>query len=746
MKGLRRMIKRKALFLVLGCMLPLYADALGLRGINVNSVLNEPLNARIELVSIDGLEPSDIRASLASASAFEKAGIDRPFLLSKLRFKTIFDDAGNAYIQVTTRDSIREPFLNFLIKLDWRGGTMFREYTVLLDPPTYTPPTIAAPATVAVPAPRVSTTPRAPQARPAAAVNGNATYGPVKRSETLWVIADKTRPDSAVSVEQMMMALHKVNPHAFQHDNVNLLRAGVTLNLPQPATIDELTRPQARKAFAEHTKAWKALRAGSAKAKPSGPEPAVQPEPEPAAILPVTPEVPAEPEAQPVEKPESAGGAELRVVETTEAELARATPGPEVFPQNESEKLQAAIEDSQHELAAVEEINQNLDELRSVLEAKIEALRQSLEEKNKTIEDLKQKLETTSVGPQTTGSNEGQAMPGVEEKVAPAGIQTSVPVSQQSREPEQVESDKSGLEALLDRIDYRSATFVLIGLLALVLVMFFLRGRKRDSEQFVPDTSGAFTVSESDYESVERDADNLLEELFEKEKIEPAPAPQSQPVPEVESLSEEGKTDVASILTEADIYLAYRRYGQAEGLVTKAMNSYPDNPELIVKLLEIYAFKKDKKSFSNYFDDVHELLSHNAPDQLERAYDMARELVPDHPGLARKPNSITAGRESGLPEVEEKLVIDDDAFYGQPDAGSKLEIDDEELMNADDHIEMTFEKVPSGVPDQELDLDLDELLADEEQAEDAGLIERIDDFEIPKIDFDLEDEDEPKKE
>jgi pilus assembly protein FimV len=360
--------------------------------------------------------------------------------------------------------------------------------------------------------PPASTTPRAPQARPVAAVNGSVTYGPVKRSETLWVIADKTRPDSAVSVEQMMMALHKVNPHAFQHDNVNLLRAGVTLNLPQPATIDELTRPQARKAFAEHTKAWKALRAGSAKAGPSRPEPAVQPEPEPAAILPVTPEVTAEPEAQPVEKPESAGGAELRVVETTEAELARATPGPEVFPQNESEKLQAAIEDSQHELAAVEEINQNLDELRSVLEAKIEALRQSLEEKNRTIEDLKQKLETTSVGPQTTGSNEGQAMSGVEQKAAPAGIQTSLPVSQQSQELEQVESGKSGIETLLDRIDYRSATFVLIGLLSLVLVMFFLRGRRRDSEQFVPDTSGAFTVSESDYESVERDADNLLED------------------------------------------------------------------------------------------------------------------------------------------------------------------------------------------------------------------------------------------
>ena len=115
---------------------------------------------------------------------------------------------------------------------------MYREYTILLDPPTYTPPTITAP--TPSPAPAASavsrTRPVVQRARPSKQQTTGSvagTYGPVKRSETLWVIADKTRPDSAVSVEQMMMALHKVNPHAFQHDNVNLLRTGVTLDLPR---------------------------------------------------------------------------------------------------------------------------------------------------------------------------------------------------------------------------------------------------------------------------------------------------------------------------------------------------------------------------------------------------------------------------------------------------------------------------------------------------------------------------------
>jgi len=118
--------------------LPINSFALGLGEIEVNSFLNQPLNAEIQVISARPGEIDDLLVSLASREAFSRAGLERPLHLSDLKFTVRKNESGDsAVIVVTTRDSIKEPFLNFLIEADWSKGRLLREFTVLLDPPFY---------------------------------------------------------------------------------------------------------------------------------------------------------------------------------------------------------------------------------------------------------------------------------------------------------------------------------------------------------------------------------------------------------------------------------------------------------------------------------------------------------------------------------------------------------------------------------------------------------------------------------
>ena len=115
--------------------LPLMANALGFGSLKLNSSLNEPLNAEIELLSATSADISSLSIKLASSDAFLRAGIDRSALMGELKFVVQQYDNGAYYILVTSRSPVREPFLNFLLEMDWQNGRMLREYTMLLDPP-----------------------------------------------------------------------------------------------------------------------------------------------------------------------------------------------------------------------------------------------------------------------------------------------------------------------------------------------------------------------------------------------------------------------------------------------------------------------------------------------------------------------------------------------------------------------------------------------------------------------------------
>lgn len=99
--------------------------------------------------------------------------------------------------------------------------------------PTYTPP---------APPPPV-------QAKPAA----TGSYGPVDSGKTLWSIADEVRPDDSVTIKQMMVALLRANPEAFQGENVNKLKRGSVLRIPGRDEASILTSEQAAALIAEQS-------------------------------------------------------------------------------------------------------------------------------------------------------------------------------------------------------------------------------------------------------------------------------------------------------------------------------------------------------------------------------------------------------------------------------------------------------------------------------------------------------------
>ena len=131
---------------VMVAILPLRGYPLGLGELELNSALNQELNADIAVISATPEDAEQIIVKLADRDAFSRAGMDRPFLLQQLKFK-IIQKNGKSYVRVTTKAPIREPFLSFLLEIDWPQGHLLREYTLLLDPPVYNTGATSAPAT-----------------------------------------------------------------------------------------------------------------------------------------------------------------------------------------------------------------------------------------------------------------------------------------------------------------------------------------------------------------------------------------------------------------------------------------------------------------------------------------------------------------------------------------------------------------------------------------------------------------------
>ena len=238
--------KNLYLFIVLA-LVARSAVGLGLGELTLGSFVNEPLEARVELLDVGGLQPEDIRVRLATQEDFDRLGVERAYFLTNMQFEVVFDALG-ARIHLATDEPLVEPYLDFLIEARWPAGRLLREYTVLVD----LPPAVAVVEPLRVEGISLTESSsgtggpsgRSVAAKPAGRqydrdAQGMPTAGGkylVTSNDTLWKIASSAALPG-VSVEQTMLATVALNPRAFTGGNINGLKAGYVLALPTEADL-----------------------------------------------------------------------------------------------------------------------------------------------------------------------------------------------------------------------------------------------------------------------------------------------------------------------------------------------------------------------------------------------------------------------------------------------------------------------------------------------------------------------------
>ncbi len=260
---------------------PLAASAAGLGRLALYSMVGEPLNAEIEIVSVLAGERDSLAAKLAPAEVYDRAHvapIPRP---EAMRVAIERKADGREVVKVSSAEPLDKPLVNLLVELSWTGGGVIRQYSFLLDSVDRRAPAVAtapppvepwrapaksaeppAPATPAAspepsaparPVELAAAKPRAPEraadpARPASAPGPYAVQG----GDTLLKIAQATRPEG-VSAAQMMVAIFRANEDAFVAGNMNRLRAGRTLEIPGRDAAAAVTADEARELIAAHS-------------------------------------------------------------------------------------------------------------------------------------------------------------------------------------------------------------------------------------------------------------------------------------------------------------------------------------------------------------------------------------------------------------------------------------------------------------------------------------------------------------
>ncbi|PSL14899.1 FimV-like protein [Marinobacterium halophilum] len=249
------MLRKLALSLAISAALGAsQVNALGLGEIKVNSALNEPLDAEIKLTQVRDLSPLQIQPRMASLDEYATASASgQSRYLRDIQFQVLVSPEGNGRIRLKSTEPVQEPFLNFMVEVNWPSGRLVREYTLLLDPPVFEPTPVGQSFTTASvqPRPAVAVPPQNIRTR---ATNDGQMY--VGVNDTLWEIAKNTKPQGTTE-HQMMMAILSKNPQAFPSGNINNLKAGVAIDIPSAAEVQRLTHREAVAEVARQMQMWR---------------------------------------------------------------------------------------------------------------------------------------------------------------------------------------------------------------------------------------------------------------------------------------------------------------------------------------------------------------------------------------------------------------------------------------------------------------------------------------------------------
>ncbi|TPW12009.1 MAG: hypothetical protein FD130_1857, partial [Halothiobacillaceae bacterium] len=546
-----------------------------------------------------------IKISLANDETYLAAGVERADLLNKLVF-TVESRAGGVVVLVSSKESMREPFLDFIIEVNWPGGRLLREYTLLLDPPVYTTQKAApidAPTASSPPAEGIATaqsTAKITSSAGGATATGDATpRNPVESgtAETLSHVATKLRAGADdFTIEQVMMGVFKGNPEAFIDSNINNLKAGYVLHAPDKATLDTLSRKEAAQLASEHYQKWLAMRRKGAVTSVSSSTREAAP-----ATFADSASTP------PGGRSTLAADAQLRLVSPAEGSnsatqggagdkglsgddlalvMAKAKEG-----QQDTESLKARVTALEKQLA-------NMERLISLKSEALTQLQQQLGNGGSQGVTLPATV-TPPVDNSAVAHPANEAVATTAPEVTPPNVEsTTTPEPAAAVKPPIAESKKQVVEpepspevSWLEMVTDPQVLLVGVGLLlaAGAGVWRYLRRRKENDSQeydgliFDFDTPGGAATTNSGSEPA---FGSMTTQTAERGKADPVYSEEDYTSGGFETL----QADEADIdpLAEADVYLAYRRFQQAEELIKEALSRSPDRDDLQLKLLEIY--------------------------------------------------------------------------------------------------------------------------------------------------------------
>ena len=666
--------------------------ALGLGEIHLKSALNEPLNAEIDLIAAAPDELVALRATLASRDAFTRYGIDRPPFLSSLNFKVGKSKDGRDVLLVSSSEAIPEPFVTFLVEVNWARGRLMREYTVLLDPPVYTPgenastsAPVTAPTTAASPpastaskpasgasASAPSTSPPstgrrsrnrpAPASPPAVTESGAAPAGAaalaessapsvgaaapgtieVAKGDTLTKIARSLHADTPANIDQTMIALYRANPEAFG-GNINVLRRGAVLRVPG---ADDIAALNQREAMGEVHRQMDAWRTAGGAAAPSG------------HLRLVTP---------------SAGGG--------------GTVAGNGSANSEDQALKDRVKDLEGQLAESKRLidirNQELAALQKKLGVPATppaaAPPAAIAPKPAAPPPQAQvSPPATTATPPASGA-QPSALPPPEPNTAVPVPPAPKPVVKKPAPP--VVSSGSWLDWLQDNVWLVGAV-----LAAILALLGFAAWRRRKANSIGAPSDFGAGFDETHVADLEESASKLTSMRRGNDSIvveESGPHPVPDFTAEAARFGDTGELkshedtfssesavnlDQGDPLAEADFHMAYGLYDQAADLVRIALEREPDRRDLRMKLLEIYFVWGNKDAFLQTAKQLESTRDRAPAGEWDKIVIMGKQICPDEPMFAQ--SAAGSGRGAGalvdlnLEGGENRVDID---LFGEPE-------------------------------------------------------------------------------
>jgi pilus assembly protein FimV len=634
--------------------------------LTVLSGLGQPLRAEIEIVSLQRGEAETLAAQLATQEAFRQANIEFSPTLQNLRFAVERRPNNRYVINMTSTTPVNDPFLDVLVELSWAAGRLVREYTFLLDPQEFKPqaqaqvtPPAAAPRPVEPPraaapaqaAPTEEPKPEAPKAEapapapapaqaPIAAAKpaaDGATYT-VARGDTLGRIAQQYRPEG-VTLQQMLTALYRANQDAFVGRNMNRLRSGRILSIPDAATVQGIPAQEANAVVVAQWQEWNAYRAQLAAAVAAGP--ARQDGPAQGAGGRIT--------ARVTEKPPAGGPQDrLQIAQADPANAANAA-GRAAAKADDSAARERALKEAQGRVVALEK---NVKDLERLLDLKNQELARLQEQAKaskaapapkpaaKAPEVAKPEPVKPEPAPVIAKADPAPKVEAPAPKPEPARVEVPKPEAPKAEAPK-VEAPKpepvtppvvaaeppkpapapapapvAETGILDDLTSFLGDNLLYVGggaagILALVGGLVAMRRRKaaqlEDSLIGATQADASSVFGSTGGRSV--DTGNSVQTDFSQGGIGAI------------------DTDEVDPVAEADVYMAYGRDAQAEEILKEALQKDPNRHAVRVKLLEIYAARKDQKAFETTAGELYAATNGEGP-EWEKAAALGAQIDP----------------------------------------------------------------------------------------------------------------------